>query len=147
MKTVNISGFGGGYEWTCQRMLANGYKWLQANCERKKHIDYQGFKGVYGLCEAVGDISREFDEAIMENVSDATGAMHHAVVAHLAYMSEHSWEQWVHEVETDQPERVFDFDGTMKSCPAPIRFPEEIEKTLDGLKQLTQSEKIKEGEA
>lgn len=98
MKTVDISGFGGGYEATCQKMLLNGIRFLKD----KPGFDwsgYSGYEGIYGVCKAENTDAKALDEAIMEGIGDATGAMHEAVVSHLAYINKHGYDAWIAEGE------------------------------------------------
>lgn len=93
MKTVDISGFGGGYEAGCQKMLLNGLKYL------KEHpiFDFEVYKTnpqVFGLCIGEGESSEALDKAINDGV-EPSGAMHHAVISHLAYIHKHGYEGWL----------------------------------------------------
>ena len=93
MKTIDISGFGGSYEAACQKMLLNGLRWLN------KHPDfdfkhYKAYKNVTGLCIGEGSDTKSLDDAICEGV-DPSGAMHHAVISHLAYIHQNSYDSWL----------------------------------------------------
>ena len=116
MKTVDISGFGGGYEDVCQQMLRNGIEWLKA------HPDFKGvmktFKNVTGLAIPENDDAKALEAAMMAGISDATGAMHHAVSSHLYYIAKHGYEGWIKMAEEKIPDRIYEWDGTPKSCPA-----------------------------
>lgn len=76
MKTRDISGFGGGYEALCQKMLKNGLRFLK----QRESFNWQGYgeiRNVFGICTAEGEDAKELDKAIMEGVEDVTSAMHH----------------------------------------------------------------------
>lgn len=93
MKTVDISGMGGSYEAGCQLMLLRGLKYL------KEHPDfdfsaYRSYKNVYGICEGKGGKAKELDEVIMKGV-EPSGAMHQAVISHLAYIHKHGHDVWI----------------------------------------------------
>lgn len=97
MKTIDISGLGGSYEATCQKMMLNGLKFLKD----KPNFDwsgYQTYKNVYGVCEAKNEDAEALYEAIVEGV-DPTGAMHQAVISHLAYICKHGHDAWIDEAE------------------------------------------------
>lgn len=99
MKTIDISGFGGSYEAGCQLMLLRGLKYL------KEHPDfdfsvYKSFRNVYGICEGEGDKAKELDEVICKGV-EPSGAMHQAVISHLAYIHKHGHDAWIVESKRD----------------------------------------------
>ena len=93
MKTADISGFGGGYEATCQQMLLNGLAFL------KEHPDvelaYKVYQNIYGIASPQTSAAFEMDKAITSGIEDATGAMHQAVVGHLLYIHGHGYESWL----------------------------------------------------
>jgi len=94
MPTRDISGFGGSYEEGCQKMLKNGLRFLNG----RKIFDWSGYKqlkNVTGLCIAENKDAEALDKAIMEGIEDASGAMHHAVVNHLAYIWKHGLKKWL----------------------------------------------------
>ena len=98
MKTVDISGFGGGYEQTCQKMLRNGIEFLKG----KPDFDWSGYiqyKNVYGICTAVNEDAKALDDAIKEGTDGTTGAMHQAVIGHLAYVHKNGYEAWLKEAQ------------------------------------------------
>ena len=97
MKTVSISGFGGGYEATCQKMLRNGMRFLVD----KPVFDwgaYQSFQNVTGLCIAEGDEAKALDKAVCAGL-EPTSAMHHIVISHLAFIHQNSYDAWIAEGE------------------------------------------------
>ena len=114
--TVDISGFGGSYEWGCQTMLAAGENWLVAHPDFDFSC-YKGFQNVYGVLipdkESAGI---ELDRAIIDAVKEqgATGAMHQAVVGHLFLIHRDGRDAWL---ASCSPARIFQFDGTVDSCP------------------------------
>ena len=94
MSTRDISGFGGGYEEGCQKMLKNGLRFLKD----RKIFDWSGYrqlKNVTGICIAENKDAEALDKAIMEGIEDASGAMHQAVVNHLAYIWNHGLKKWL----------------------------------------------------
>jgi len=95
MKTVDISGFGGSYEAGCQKMLLNGIKFLNEH----PNFDFRVYKQspqVFGLCIGEGESAEALDKAVCEGV-DPSGAMHHAVISHLAYIHERGYDTWLDE--------------------------------------------------
>lgn len=97
MKTVDISGFGGSYEAGCQKMLLNGLKFLNEH----PGFDFGVYKSspqVFGLCIGEGETAEALDKAVCEGV-EPSGAMHHAVISHLAYIHTHGYGQWLADAE------------------------------------------------
>jgi len=93
MKTLEISGFGGGYEQTCQTMLTRGLKWAS---EHDFHgLEYRGYEGVYGYLMAKTDAAKDLDRAMLADRLDATGAMHQTVVNHLLFIFHESYAKWL----------------------------------------------------
>ena len=97
MKTVDISGFGGSYEAGCQKMLLNGLKFLNEH----PNFDwsaYKEYRGVFGLTIAESCEAKELDDAVCQDV-EPSGAMHSAVISHLAYINKHGYDGWIAEAE------------------------------------------------
>jgi len=97
MKTVDMSGFGGSYEAGCQKMLLNGLKFLNEH----PNFDFRVYKSspqVFGLCIGEGETAEALDKAVCEGV-EPSGAMHHAVISHLAYIQQHGYDNWLAEAE------------------------------------------------
>ena len=105
-QTINISGFPSGYEAACQKMLRNGLRWLQEHPDFDFTTSYHGFRGLYGVVVADNKASKALDKAMIADL-DATGAMHQAVVGHLAYIHKNGHEQWIAEIAKKDPTRVF----------------------------------------
>jgi hypothetical protein len=93
METVDISGFGGSYEAGCQKMLIQGMKYLNEHPNFDFRV-YASNPNVLGLCIGEGETAKALDAAICDGV-EPSGAMHHAVISHLAYIQKHGWEGWV----------------------------------------------------
>jgi len=76
IKTWDITGFGGGYEATCQQMLWNAVRFLTGQ----------------------GRDVKTFDVAMMDGIEDATGAMHHCATNHALYIAKNGYEKWFAEL-------------------------------------------------
>ena len=107
METVSISGFGGSYEWVCQRMLQLGMEWLKAHADFNFSA-YFGFKHIYGIV-AIDDknpqrvLAEELDNLITTGDPiligfGVTGAMHQAVIGHLSYIHKNGYRKWLEEL-------------------------------------------------
>lgn len=92
-----ISGFGGGYEATCQNMLKAGMEWLDAhpNADPK----FYGFKNIYGLIDEDNEDAKALSKAVVDGSGgDCTGAMHQAVIYHCLVIRKHGWDYYVAEM-------------------------------------------------
>jgi hypothetical protein len=124
MKTVSISGFGGSYEWGCQIMLELGIEWLKKNPDFDFSV-YKSPRRVYGLVITEDQRAKELDKVLTSGHPKlkefgVTGAMHQAVLGHLAYIHRHGRDAWIAELgKHREPQDFFEFDGTEASCPMP----------------------------
>lgn len=114
-RTFSISGFGGGYEDMCQRMLWRGVAYL---AEAKPPVEMwqraSAYSGVYGVLRTEGDELKALERAVMKPGDDVTGAMHHAVMNHLHYIHEHGIEAWREELRKHRsPEDEFTWEGVL----------------------------------
>lgn len=116
MITFSISGFGGSYEWGCQRMLWLGLEWLKQHPEFSFDKAYRQFENVGGLAIAENAQAKELDTAIVDDPRlkkfGVTGAMHQFVINHLAFIHHKGYEKWCEELQACRgKDEVFDFDG------------------------------------
>lgn len=93
IRTFDLTGFGGGYESVCQKMVWNGVRFLVAN-RMELAPTYKEFKNIYGVAIAEGQDAEDLDKAIMAGVDDATGAMHQCAVGHIRYIAENGYSKW-----------------------------------------------------
>lgn len=99
MKTIDISGFGGYYEATCQAMLFAGMKWLNQH-PQFDFSAYRTYRNIYGLATAVTELAKELDDILLAAAhGDSTGAIHQAVVSHLAYIHVNGHDAWLKQAE------------------------------------------------
>ncbi|MCP5016234.1 MAG: hypothetical protein GY938_13325 [Ketobacter sp.] len=111
-----ISGFGGGYEATCQQMLHNGVAFLHdhPNADarvmelRGKCPDGEEIE-VYGICDVRGDDAEAIESAVMDGIDDCTGAMHQAVMSRLMWINENGWDAYCEELR-----KPVESDGEVK---------------------------------
>jgi len=102
-----ISGFGGSYEAGCRAMLKAGLEWWDSNPSADPK--FQGFEGVYGLITETNEDAKALTEAVMDAEvnhpemsggkpfkvgSEATGAMHHAVISHILFIRAKGWDEY-----------------------------------------------------
>ena len=88
-----ISGFGGGYEACCQDMLEAGVKWLASRPDA--NLEGHTFEGVYGIFTPDSDDAKEMDRIVLDAANgQGTGAMHHAVMSRLFFISKNGWGEY-----------------------------------------------------
>jgi len=91
-----ISGFGGGYEDCCQDMLSAGVRWLRGNGA----VDLQGhhYKNITGIFVSESPDAKALEQVVLAaSGGEATGAMHHAVMSRLFFISENGWDTYCRE--------------------------------------------------
>jgi len=98
MKTIDISGMGGGYEATCQAMLIAGMKWLKEHPQFSFN-GYKSFERIYGVViPPETQLAKELDDTLLAAAQgDCTGAMHQGVISHLAYIHVKGHDAWLEE--------------------------------------------------
>lgn len=103
-----ISGFGGGYEECCRRMLLKGVAWLDAHPHSNPFVTAP--EGVFGLATARNIDAEALESAFTKDEPDITGAMHHAVFGHLMFIKKHGWDAYVAEMRKrpadEKPEKT-----------------------------------------
>jgi hypothetical protein len=94
-----ISGFGGGYESCCQDMLEAGMRWLTEH----KDPDLQGKVSpqIFGILIPESEDAKALEKAVLDAAKgEATGAMHHAVMSRLFWISKNGWDAYCAELRT-----------------------------------------------
>lgn len=110
MKTLDVSGFGGGYEQTCQLMLTRGLVWCSEQMT-VQDVKYEGYEGVYGVLLPKSEAAKALDSAMLADRIDATGAMHQCVVENLLFILKKGYDAWLAAghpndlMDIDDPER------------------------------------------
>ena len=92
-----ISGFGGDYEETCQRMLSAGVQWL---APREATITVREYEGVTGIVKLEGNDTEELSRVVIAAGEGCSGAQHHAVMSRLAWIARYGWVAYVEALET-----------------------------------------------
>lgn len=106
--TFDITGFGGGYEATCQKMLWNAVRFLLSG--RKEVLSKQSPQ-IYGVAINEGADGKAFDSAMMDGISDATGAMHHCATNHALFIQKNGYKKWFEEIKARRDgENPYDFE-------------------------------------
>ncbi len=102
-RTVDLSGFGGGYEAMCQTMLWRGVAWLAEVRPRFEDV-WPERKDDKPRVETA--LFKELDRAMLRPGEDATGAMFGAAMSTVAYIARHGVEKWLADVEAKDPSRI-----------------------------------------
>ena len=99
-QTLDISGFGNGYEDTCQEMLWRGVAYL---AERKPPVfmwqNSRQSPQIVGILITEGEELKALEKYITSGPrgTGCSGAQHQAVMNHLAYIHNHGTEEWLAE--------------------------------------------------
>ncbi len=115
INTWDLTGFGGGYEATTQKMLWQGVKFLVDN--NIKEIESKQLQNVYGIAINEGEIGKQFDEAMMKGIDDATGAMHQCATNHARYIAKNGYQRWYDELKehrTEEKSFEYEFNEEIK---------------------------------
>jgi hypothetical protein len=114
---MDLSGFGGSYENNCQIMLHAGLKWLEEHPEEKNGLKFEEYKNIYGVIIPKNQIAKQLESIVVSAGNDCTGAMVHAVIGTLLWVAKYSWSEFLVKVEKEAPDRIYEWDGTIKSAP------------------------------
>ena len=99
-----ISGFGGGYEEACRKLVIAGLEWFDQN-PNKKPV-FKGLKGVFGhLLEDNQDAIDMSNYIVKKAADDLTGAMMHAAHEHIRFVRQNGWDKYVEEMEKRYDEK------------------------------------------
>lgn len=112
VKTWDISGMGGHYEETCQKLFWTGVKYLQEIHDPKTFFKgMNSFKNIVGIL-ITPERMKELEEQMSKAVDgDWTGAQHETVIGHLRFIAENGYQKWFAELEeVRKPEQCYDFD-------------------------------------
>ena len=93
-----ISGFGGGYEDCCRRMIVAGAQWCDSNPDAK--LTYKEFKNITGLTTDESPDMKKMQEAMNNATGEfgATGAMMQAAMSHVMFVRKNGWAKYVEEM-------------------------------------------------
>lgn len=98
-----ISGFGGGYEKACRKMVVAGLKWWDAH--PNADVSYKEYKNIYGLTTGESDDCKKMEEAMLKVVNDCSGAMMQAAKSHIMFIHKNGWEKYVEEMNKVEEEK------------------------------------------
>ena len=88
-----ISGFGGGYEATCRKMVLAGMQWIDEHPQADPQ--FYGYEGVYGILEEDNAEAKTLSRVVVEaSGNDCTGAMHQACIGHVLAYKRLGWEEY-----------------------------------------------------
>ena len=99
-----ISGFGGGYEDSCRKMVIAGMQWLDDNHGANPTFDQ--YKHIFGMTTNENEDMRKLQTHMNEVIdNEATGAMMQACTNHVLYAWKNGWDKYQKEME-DKPEEA-----------------------------------------
>ncbi len=107
-RTVDLSGFGGGYEAMCQTMLWRGVAWLAEVQPRFEDVWPPVKVGAERQIKTKLEV--DLESAMLRPGEDVTGAMFGAAKSHVAYIARHGVDKWLEDVGRAQPERIYEAD-------------------------------------
>lgn len=99
-----ISGFGGGYEEACRKMVLAGCTWFDENPEAAP--EFSSFENVYGILMSENEHAKALSQAMVDAVKEdggATGAMHQATMGHVIFIHKNGWEKYQAEMRKPEP--------------------------------------------
>ena len=105
-KAVDVSGFGGGYEATCQRMILRGRAWLLDHPDFDFSV-YESSPQVFGVVTTKHPMAKELDDCLIRDL-DCTGAMHHGALSMLLKIHENGYDAFIRRAEAEVPDRVYE---------------------------------------
>jgi hypothetical protein len=89
-----ISGFGGGYEETCRKMVIAGVEW--ADKKGNANPTWKESPQVTGITIDENDDAKELQKVMCEaSGNDCTGAMMQACMNHVLYVMKNGWDKYV----------------------------------------------------
>ena len=92
-----ISGFGGGYEATCQKMVIAGMEWIDQN--PTANPKFKEYKNIYGIINEENPEAKSLtDHMLSVTGGNCTGAMMQATVNHVLYAAKNGWEKYIQEI-------------------------------------------------
>lgn len=112
---AEISGFGGGYEDACRKMVLAGVTWLKANPGADPK--FSGMKGVYGLIDENNKDAKDLSAAVLKAAEGCSGAMHQAAISHIMRIKAVGWETYAADMTargTASPERSTPVDNPLE---------------------------------
>ena|SRR5688572_22562404 len=98
-----ISGFGGGYEDCCRKMVVAGMEWLEKH--PNADLSYKEYENIYGItADESNDIKllqKHMNGAINNKSS---GAMMQACLGHIMFAHKNGWDKYMEEMTKEKLE-------------------------------------------
>ena len=115
IKTMNISGMGGGYEAECQKMLTAGMVFIK---EKGGDPNFDTNPAIFGVAIPTNKSAKALEKALLAASPDCTGAMFQAVVSHLSYIIKHGYARWISEAKSN--DRVLNINDPLREKTLPL---------------------------
>jgi len=92
-----ISGFGGGYERMCRKMLIAGLRWLEQN--PKAEPRFLTYKNIYGVIHEDNKDAKVLSKIVVDaSKGECSGAMHQAVIGSCLWIKANGLEKYLKEM-------------------------------------------------
>lgn len=89
-----ISGFGGGYEEVCRKMVIAGLEWADAKGDADPR--WKESEQIYGITIDENEDAKAMQNAMLKAAdNDCTGAMMQATMNHVLYVLKNGWDKYV----------------------------------------------------
>ncbi len=90
-----ISGFGGGYEDACRKMVKQGMEWLDAHPTAEPK--FKQYQNITGLIDEENEDAKALSLAVAKGV-DPSGAMQQATINACMYIRKNGWDKYCEEM-------------------------------------------------
>lgn len=104
---AEISGFGGGYEGCCRKMVLAGLDWFDAHPDADPK--FKSYNNIYGVLIDDNDDAKALSAAVVAGAGadGATGAMHQTCIYHVLHSRAVGWDVYCAQSRADaSPERT-----------------------------------------
>jgi hypothetical protein len=92
-----ISGFGGGYEDMCRKMVIRGMEWFDEN--PSANPKFKQYENVFGIINEENPAAKSLTDAMLEaSANDCTAGMMQASVNHTLFAAKNGWEKYIEEM-------------------------------------------------
>lgn len=119
-ETLDISGFGGPYEWTAQVLLLKMIRFAITNDEKLVNgiVDALGIDPTKRSESQISDVVY-FNKEVTTDMGNPSATQTQAALGNLIRMAMWTYPGWLEKIETQCPDRLYTFDGSLACVPKP----------------------------